>query len=344
LRARLIAALILLIAALVGLVLEARLNLTTTSLRTVAWLVLMSGALLQVRLATTPTSRRVAQSIAFGSAILAASVPMGAMTHQPWMALLLAGIVWLLCSTLPRVLRPPRRPDVRRTHQLAALEGAFRELQVAPSYEVNAMAQDTLRLLAESSPYPCSVGALARRLEKPWAQVWVISAVLADAGEVEFDRADLSDGAGLELSKRTVRGESATWQTMGGPKLLIHFGDQILPGGVKKMSGDRYKISGSNVSGAVGRNTVRDITTINQESQTVTPADLVAELHRVAERLPQADGDELREAAGELDEAKEGGAIRRIVERVVGIATALGPEGVEMIKLARMVLEQVTSR
>jgi len=206
-------------------------------------------------------------------------------------------------------------------------------------------AEQVIAALGGDSRPVLSVGEIARLNQAGWAETWILCAVLGEEGLVR-----LSSHDDLAFAVATLTAQGIAWmkEPLGTdastPRHHVSvtvLGDLVLQKGGAVMEGDVYNVSGANVTGAFGRNQLNDISSAAYGDQKVTQRDVVAAARSLADSLPREAAEEVREAANEIDNAEEPSALRRGLQRLVGIASFLGEEGRPLLSLAMRAAEGI---
>ncbi|GAA5154484.1 hypothetical protein GCM10023321_26370 [Pseudonocardia eucalypti] len=233
------------------------------------------------------------------------------------------------------------------------LTRAYRRLEAQSEETREALAKEIVASLEASRTKCMTLAALAHEHARSWRELWVITALLAESGEVRLTGKNISskntvallnlDEAGRKEARPPTTAEVDT-SGIHLPSITI-IGDFIFSNGGDVMAGDKYHVSGANVTGAFGRNKVRDIssTTSGGQAQTITRNEIVTEARKVAASLDTDRAAELREVADAVEEAKHTSDLRSAVQRIIGIASMAGEHGSHLFELAKQFLEGISS-
>jgi hypothetical protein len=219
------------------------------------------------------------------------------------------------------------------------LRTALRSLQHRTELDRKKLAHEVLQLLEDSASGRVSAAEIGQATSIPWEEAWILARVLGYQDGLMFEsensispRASLllvTDSGRLGEVEEDLRLPSSTQIE----NIVFNVGGDVA-------TGDTYHVTGTNVTGAFGRNKVRDIasTATGGQAQSVTQELIVAEARRVAKELDGAKADELNEAAHDIEAARDGSVLRRAVERVLGIAVVLGEHGGTLLDMAKKFL------
>ena len=123
------------------------------------------------------------------------------------------------------------------------------------------------------------------------------------------------------------------------PQLTI-VGDVVGDAGKKIVHGDNYSVSAETITGAAfGRNTIRDVTTESQITQSITVADVTEEARRLAREASKRDAEELLAAIALIEKAADKARTRQGLQRLAGVASFLGQHGDKLVQLCKAAIQ-----
>ncbi len=309
------------------------------SLRILLWSTLAIAALTRLYTARRRSERSIAGFVLLLSALLLAAVlaesALGTLTS------LLVGIgAAFLVAALSTMLGSWHRNSRMRhavSDQNHEIEESCRRLGLVPEEVRNRFAARIVDLLDAAPMNFRTLASLGRELERPWQDVWVLAAILEEQHVVSLSEQGFSPDAAVALV-----GESDPRISLRSINLIENatFGDRS-----KIVTGDSIRFSAGNFIGAVGRNKVGNITSHidGEQSQQITQHELAAQARELAATLDSPRAGELRDAADEVEKAKEPKDLRRAVHSIVAIATMIGEHGSALLDLGKKFLDGLAS-
>jgi hypothetical protein len=217
------------------------------------------------------------------------------------------------------------------------IEESQRRLALLPGDARHEFATNIVDLVDAAPLRFLTVASLGQKLGQPWSDVWVVAAELEQQHLVTLSDHGLSPDAAVALVDDKDHG--VNFRSLN----LIDYA--TFGEGSSIVAGDSNTVSAVNFTGAVGRNRVRDIKSSNSgdQSQKITRDDLVSGARELAATVDSPQSNELREAADDVEKAKEPRDLRRAVTTVIGIAAAIGEHGSALLELGKKFLDGLAS-
>ncbi|MFI5957740.1 hypothetical protein [Cryptosporangium sp. NPDC051539] len=224
------------------------------------------------------------------------------------------------------------------------MEIAYEQLEKLPKEEADRRAEEILEYLLHERR-EMSVEELSERFDSSWQTVWILSMLLADAGYVTV-RGVANRAAYVKPNVDTIPNprvdSNGAWAKLIGRSLppITYIERLVFGEGSTVIGGDQNNIVGSNTVGAVGReNLVGKVESQYSDTGPVTIDKIMEVVDTVAKQLMDRESQELRDAAREFQLAGDAASRRQGLQRLMGIASFLGPVAAPLLQIVRLYVE-----